>query len=140
MQYFMGIDIGGTTIKGIILEEDLKEVISLEVATKAPEGQQIVCSQMEELIDAMLQQSNLSSQDITAMGMGIPGVIDKYKRVLKHSGNLHLEGVEFVAALENKYHIPITIENDANVAALGEFTMGAGKGTENMIILQYLLA
>lgn len=135
MSNFMGVDIGGTSIKGIIVDEKFKELSSYEVPTCVNEGPEVICAQMKKLIDELLNLAKITSSDLLALGMGIPGVMDKEKKVLKHSGNLHLEGIPFLRQLEEKYNVKIFSENDANVAALGEFTLGAGKGAKNMIYI-----
>ena len=71
----------------------------------------------------------LSRLDIVGIGLGVAGLIDRKRGRVFISPNLHaIEGIDLVREIRNRFNVPVMIENDANVAALGEKTAGAGSG------------
>jgi len=135
MQNYMGIDIGGTNIKGIIMTADHKVLSRACVPSCSTAGSKKVCEQIFLLIDDLLLHAKLSTQAINQIGIGIPGHWNKEKRVLSHCANLPLENIPFIEKIEQKYGITVITTNDANAATLGEYILGAGQGTANMLFV-----
>jgi len=135
MENYIGIDIGGTGIKGLILTAEHKTLAKACIPSCSRAGSEKVCEQIFTLIDSLLLRANLSPKAISRIGMGIPGHWDKEKRVLSHCSNLPLTNIPFVEKIEKKYNIEVITTNDANAATLGEYILGAGQGTTNMLFV-----
>lgn len=135
MPYYMGIDIGGTNIKGVILNHEHTLVAKSCLPSCALEGSEKVCKQIFSIIDQLLTQAKLTSAEIVQIGLGLPGHWNKSKKILSHCSNLPLENVPFVEALEQHYNIPIVVANDASAATWGEYVLGAGQGSTNMLFI-----
>lgn len=133
--YFVGIDLGGTNIKGGIYG-DGKIVTKDEIST-GDVGADNVISNIAYIIRKMLISVNLSFEDVKAIGAGIPGMIDTKNGIVIYNNNLGWLNVEFVKKLQEKLRaeIPVYISNDANVAALGEACFGAAKDFEDSILV-----
>lgn len=132
-KFFIGIDLGGTKIKGIICGADGSILSEYTVATNAQEGEEAVFSRIISTIDEVIKKWNGSIEDIKAIGIGSPGPLNAKKGMITHPVNLPFNNFNIVKPIFEKYKIPTYLDNDANVAAIGEYMFGAGKGTENMV-------
>ena len=125
----VGIDVGGTKILGGVVDPDGVIVEELRVESPAADGGQI-----EKAIDHLVSELR-SRHDITAVGVGIAGYVDKARAVVMFAANLALLNVNLKAELEDRVGIPVVIENDANAAAWGEFTFGAGHDVDDLLLV-----
>ncbi len=133
---YIGIDLGGTNIKGGITDGD-RVLIKDEIKTEKEQGAEKVIDNIAEIIRIMLEKSGLSLSDISAIGAGLPGMIDSAGGTVLYSNNLRWVKVDFVRGLQSrlKSHVPVFISNDANVAALGEAAFGAGKEYSDSVLV-----
>lgn len=127
----LGIDIGGTSIKGGLVNEkgELGKTFSVPIDKKLSQ---------EEQIDKMIEEINkvYLSNEFKGIGLGIPGTIDTKEGVVRYSNNLVWNELPIVEILNKSFPgKEIAINNDANVAALGELKFGAGKKEENIILI-----
>ena len=123
----IGIDLGATNIRGAeVNNEDISDIISRRIKTKGTTEE--VLKDVYSLIDALIDQ------DIKAIGIGVPSVVDVKKGIVYDV--IHIPSwkeVHLKELLENRYHIPVFVNNDANCFALGEHYFGKGKGVADMI-------
>ena len=130
MKKFIGIDFGGTFIKGGLVDET-GEILALDsVPTLAEEGVFAVIERIKKLIDKLSEGYN-----VQGIGLGIPGLIDCEKGEVVVSGNIGWERVKIVGELKKQYSCPIKITNDANAAALGESRFGSGKRYSSSVFI-----
>jgi glucokinase len=132
---YFGIDIGGTFIKGAIVDEKGNIVLSDKVATQSEKGTDFAIENIASLCSSLLSAAKLSLSDICAMGMGVPGMIDSEKGVVVSSNNLNWFNFPIANKLEAKLGITVKIANDANAAALGELLFSFGGTYKNVIML-----
>lgn len=135
MSYYLGIDVGGTNIKGMLADERLQPLARRQLPSLGEDGAEAVERQLRLLVQELLQHGGIAANELTGIGMGLPGDWDSELRLLRHCGNLPLAGVPFVQNLERLLGRAITIENDANAAALAEYHLGAGRGSSNMVFV-----
>lgn len=131
--YVIGIDLGGTKISGALADLDGNVVSQKTISTNASEGEAAVMDRILSVIDNVLSESGKETSEIKAIGLGIPGPIDPIKGVIIQTPNLPFKNFDLMSPIKSKYGIPAYLDNDANVAAIGEFVFGAGKGTKNMV-------
>lgn len=82
--------------------------------------------------------ANLGSGSLKAIGISCGGPLDSVKGVVQSPPNLPLwDNIPIVKLFEDRFHIPVYLQNDANACALAEWKFGAGKGTQNMIFLTF---
>ncbi len=132
MKYYIGIDFGGTFLKGGVVSEKGEIVLFKRVSTEKEKGVDGVYNNLKMLIDSLISAFN---SEISGIGMGIPGLIDSKNGIVVVSGNIKWENVNIVEKLKAYYNVPIKIANDANVAALGEANFGAGKKYSSSVFL-----
>ena len=135
MKYYIGVDIGGTNIKAGVVDENAQLVSKISLKTNAADGYKSV---LAVIIDAVEQAVQLSGEDIDrikTIGVGCPGTMDNENGTVLYSNNLHWENVPLAKDLEEHFGKRIILENDANVAAYGEYLAGAAKGAKNAVVL-----
>lgn len=124
---YLGIDIGGTNIKGAVGDCRGTLLARSEVQTKAELGPEGVLDRVEELALGILEQAHLDLDDVAALGLGVPGLIDFQRGMVIHAPNLRWEQLRVRELLESRLGRRVYIDNDANLAALGEKWLGAGR-------------
>jgi glucokinase len=124
-KYAIGIDLGGTNLRAALVSDEG------EIVRKVRK------SSSEEVFGALLESiEEVRSSEIVGIGLGVAGVIDRKNGRVFSSPNLRsVEGIDLVHGIHRKFQVPVFIENDANVAALGEKVSGAGKNFENFVLL-----
>jgi len=128
-KYIIGLDIGGTAIKGALFSESGEIAFRNEIATPHDSGQAFF---IDTLCDFAAALSD--GHTVDAVGLGIAGILDPACTTLLESPNMPaLRGMPLKAQLEQRLHCPVIIENDANAAALGELRAGAGRGLSNFL-------
>ncbi len=131
--YYVGIDIGGTTVKGMIADEKGNVICENYVDTvKGGEG---LTENVVNLVDILLKQSGLKKADIAGIGMGSPGLINSEEGKIVFAGNLQIHDYPLADKVKEKTGIPVKITNDANAAALGEAKFGAAKEYSDSIFI-----
>ena len=134
-EYFIGIDLGGTKIAGVIT--DLKGNIIKEniIKTMAEYGDKAIVLRIINLIEDLIISSGKTLEDIRAVGIGSPGPLDPKRGIIITTPNLPFENFDIITPIKEKFNVPVFLDNDANVAAIGEYTLGAGKNTKNMVYI-----
>lgn len=134
-KYYIGIDLGGTFIKGGIVDDAGNILVSDKVPTESEFGAGRVAANIAKLCKMLLTTANLSTSDVEGIGMGVPGMIDSKNGVVIYSNNLGWEDFAIVDETQKLTGLPVKIANDANVAALGETKFGCGKAYSNTILI-----
>lgn len=133
MRKVIGIDLGGTSIYGGLINEKGEILKRSSRDTGSQEGRQVVLGRIEEVIKELID-----GEMVEGIGLGSPGFIDvEQGRVLSIGGNIkEWAWVKIREELSKQFgKIPIFIENDANVAAICEEWLGAVKGFDSFIML-----
>jgi glucokinase len=117
----IGVDIGGTNIRAGLVKNG-KIFSKIKLRTDAKKGKKAL---VENIIKAI---KSFDLNDISAVGLGVPGLVDIEKGVVRHSPNLPLKNINIVRDIKSKIKKKIYIENDANCFAIAEALYGAGKG------------
>ncbi|HFZ4711414.1 TPA: ROK family glucokinase [Streptococcus agalactiae] len=132
----LGIDLGGTTIKfGILtLEGEVQEKWAIETNT-LENGRHIV-SDIVESLKHRLSLYGLTKDDFLGIGMGSPGAVDRTSKTVTGAFNLNWADTQEVGSvIEKEVGILFFIDNDANVAALGERWVGAGANNPDVVFV-----
>ncbi|HOP94593.1 MAG TPA: ROK family protein [Dictyoglomaceae bacterium] len=136
MRKAIGVDLGGTKIN-VLLVNEKGEVISRDKQpTESERGKDYVINKIKSMIYKVLNEINLASKDIEGICVGFPGVMDRDKKATLYAPNLGEEWKKEVylgSILEKEFKIPAFLENDVNLVAWAEWLVGAGRGTKTMI-------
>ncbi len=132
-KYILGIDVGGTFIKGGVVDDLGNIIVSDKIPTASDEYG--IVNGIAGLCRALCQSAGLSLCDCVGIGMGVPGTVDTEAGVVRYSNNLGWENVAISQKLTALTGLPVKIANDANVAALGEALFGCGKEYKTTVML-----
>jgi predicted NBD/HSP70 family sugar kinase len=121
----IGIDLGGTKIELIALDDSSREVLRQRVPT--PQGD--YAATIQAVSDLVLEFESLSKEPST-VGIGIPGALSRGTGLVKNANSTCLIGHDLKGDLEEALGREVRIENDANCFALSEAVDGAGKGAK----------
>lgn len=132
-KYVVGVDLGGTKIYTALVDLEGNIIKEKTVETLAHEGEQAV---MGRIIDTINYVIDGTDKDLVkSIGIGSPGPLDVKNGIIIENSNLPFKNFAIVKTIKETYDLPTYLDNDANVATLGEFMFGAGKGTENMVFI-----
>ena len=124
MTFRLGIDLGGTKIEGILIDEQFQVIKRERVPTKREEGYEAILSRIVKLAKSIIEDvPGLESP----IGICTPGTIESETGLLKNSNTVCLIGKPIQKDMERELGIPVVMENDANCFALAEATIGAAK-------------
>lgn len=132
----IGIDLGGTNIKGGICDRGGRLTHKDALRTEADRGFEHVLGRMGELVDRLLRQSGKSREEIAGVGVGAPGPMSHSKGLIYGAPNLPgFVNQPLRDLLAERIAMRVVLENDANAAAFGEYAAGAGRDVRNMVML-----
>lgn len=132
-KFYVGIDLGGTTVKIGLCDEKGKLLSVYEGPTEAEKRAEGVLQNIELYVREFVSREQCDWEQIAGIGAGIPGFMDIPNGFVKASPNLGWKDVPVKQILEARMGKLIKIDNDANVAALGEVWSGAGAGISNVV-------
>ena len=135
MNYYIGIDVGGTFVKAGIVDENGNIVADGKIASECDKGGNKLAENAATLVMRLLEKSGISKEQIVGAGMGFPGFIDSKNGIVVYSNNVRLSDFPVVEIMQAKLGLKVKVANDANVAALGEKMFGAGKEYNDMVMI-----
>ena len=128
-----GIDLGGTNMTVGIVDRKGRIHGRARKKTKAFEGRDSVLERIESAVAAACEDAKVRPADLAGVGIGAPGPVDFGRGVVLASGNLGWKNVALGELLRKRLGVPVYVDNDANVAAWGEATVGAGQGCGSLL-------
>ncbi|MDI6736438.1 MAG: ROK family protein [bacterium] len=133
--YIIAVDIGGTNLRVALVDTSGKIIERWETPTRVSEGEKIVIRQMIEIIRDMLEKGKVDVGQIMGIGIGCPGPLDTKTGVIIDTPNLGWKNVALKDTIEQEFHLPVCVDNDGNLAALGESWLGAGREVNHLVCL-----
>lgn len=133
-KYSIGIDLGGTKILAGVVDKTTGEVLfEVKNKTKKEKGNQKIIAKVIETIEELLKDSKLNKDEISSIGIGLAGQVERNEGILVNGVNLECKDLKVKETLEEKFSIPVYTGNDVEVATLGELNFGAGKGHKDIV-------
>lgn len=130
----IGIDLGGTYIKGAALDPTGKILSEGKIETEVIQGQKRVLTNVTRLIHDLWKMSRVKS--LCGVGLGVPGALDFKKGQIIESPNFPgWNDFPIQSAVQKAVDVPVIIENDANAAAMGERWVGAAQNLDNFLLI-----
>lgn len=133
--YRLGIDLGGTNIVAGVVNKEYKIISKASCKTQVPRPESEICDSMAEVALKAIDKAKLTLDDISSIGIGVPGAVNPKTGVIEYSANLFFHNWEVVKMMQERIDKKIIIENDANAAALGEYLAGSAKGAKNAVAI-----
>lgn len=134
-QYVIGVDLGGTKIYTALAGEDGRILAEMKVPTEAGKGLEHVVGLIVDSVRQSQKDAQVLPGKVRAVALGAPGPLDSTRGIIHFAPNLDWHDVPIRKILQERLRFPVFIENDANLAALGEHAFGAGRGEENMVYI-----
>ena len=133
-KYSIGIDLGGTKILIALVDRNTGEVLNhIKKKTKKDKGPKNIIKKMLEGIEELIEESGKAIDDISSIGVGAAGQIDRQNGVLISAANLDCYDLNIKEILSKKFNVPVYVGNDVEIAAIGEQKFGAGKGCNDFV-------
>lgn len=133
-KYALGIDLGGTKILTGLVNTTTGEVICfVKKKTKKNKGIEYILEKITTSIVEIFEAMPIEINQISSIGLGVPGQLDVEKGVVLSAPNLECTNINLKEIIEQKYSIPTFIGNDVDVATIGEATFGAGKSFSDFV-------
>ena len=133
----IGVDLGGTKMHGMVA--DLAGNVQHSLYRTHKENQanssEEYLEELYQFIDHLLAAPRPSGQQIRGIGVGAPGITRIPEGIITWAPSLGWRNLPLQTMLSERYGLPATVENDVNLAALGEQGFGAGKGSSNMVVI-----
>lgn len=132
-KYCIGIDIGGTKIRGCVADTASRVLLTVERKTEAALGFRRIADNIVAVLDELTGAGYI----ISAIGVGTAGTVDTAAgKVIYATENLPgYTGFEIGKFLSGRYGVPVAVENDANAALIGEMAYGAAEGLKSAVML-----
>lgn len=134
MNYCVGIDIGGTTVKCGLFQEDGMLLDKWEVKTRTENNGERILPDVAEAVLAKLAEKKIAKEEVLGAGVGVPGPVNDEGEI-PYAVNLQWGYKHIAKELRELLDLPVRVGNDANVAALGEMWKGGGAGTKNLVMV-----
>lgn len=131
----IGIDIGGTSIKFGIVNDNYGIIASSSCRTNAGRAHKDLLDDIAWHVNKLLRDTGMSTADIDFVGIGSPGTCNTKAGIVEYACNLNFENVPLQKEMEDRLKRPVLIDNDANTAAYGETLAGAARGCDSFILL-----
>lgn len=126
MKNIIGIDVGGTKIEGVIINENGKILNKLRIPTEAQEGKEVVIKNIVKIA------KQLWIEPVCGVGVGVPGPVREDGFVSYLANIKDFKNVDLTKILQKELKTDVKVENDSNLFALAEHTFGIGKKYPNM--------
>ncbi|MEP6465419.1 MAG: ROK family protein [Parafilimonas sp.] len=134
--FFIGIDLGGTRIKLGLVQDDVL-IDKKMIRAQSSKGLAATLPVVKEQIDSLLQTNNVDAKDFKGIGFGFPGLVDpKVNRILstnaKYDDALNIYIDDWI---KENWNVDFFMDNDARLAAVGEWKFGAAKDTNDLVVM-----
>ncbi len=135
MAYYIGVDIGGMSIKAGIVDESGRILVKDSIVPRVEEGQSAITEDMYHLCEKVCAKANMKLDDVTGIGFGSPGTVDTAKGVITFAANLGFYRYNLIKEFGRLWYCKLAVGNDANCAALGETRFGSGQNKKNTLFV-----
>lgn len=134
-KYAFGVDVGGTTVKLGLFNDEGQVLDKWEIPTVKDNGGEKVLPDIAASIKNKMQEKNITAADLVGVGIGAPGAVNAEGFMVNGAVNIGWGSFDLAETLKKELDLPVTVKagNDANVAALGEMWQGGGKGYSNLV-------
>ena len=138
MAYYIGVDVGGSNIACAVVNEECEIISRSKAKTHGKTGS----IDYTEVLDIIIRTVNLACEaagikpsDASSIGIGCPGICNSDMGIVEYTNNLGFRNVPLKTDVEDKFKIPVYLDNDANAAAFGEYIAGAAMGSKNAVVI-----
>ncbi|WP_255695113.1 ROK family transcriptional regulator [Virgibacillus salidurans] len=132
--YLVGVDIGGTSIEMAVMNLAGEIINKTAFETQLYVGSQLIAV-IADNVTNLIQNSNLENDQIFGVGIGVPGITNVNDGIVMDAPSIGWKNIPLQSHLEELLPFPVYLDNDVNVAALGELWKGVGKTNYNFLMI-----
>ena len=134
-KYLITVDLGGTKILSALINDKNEIIDRFKEPTKITGKIEPIINGLAHTVKQLLTKNSLSEKDIKAVCLGVPGTVSPVTGIIGSAPNLGIVDFNIKEALQNKFNIPILIENDVNLAGLGIKQAELSEDIKNMLVV-----
>ena len=131
-RFYIGVDLGGTNIASAVVSD--AGALSGKSSIPTPRGCNEIADAIARCCRMSMRAAGISCGDVVSVGVGVPGTVDGHGNVL-FACNIDMRSFPLAEALSSRLGLPVTLDNDANCAAAGEYLAGCGRGCSSLLCL-----
>ena len=131
---YVGIDLGGTNIAAGLVDDTGQIIAKDSTPTLLPRDYKEIVKDMAGLTESLIKKTGLTVDDIKGIGIGCPGSIDSKNGEVAFSNNLKMHHVHMIDEMKKYFNLPMSILNDADAAAYGEYAVN-GDGVNSFVFI-----
>ena len=133
--FFVGLDLGGTDVKVGVVDDLGRPLSWLTIPTEPAKGPEAAAERIGQAAIEVIQKAGLQPSDVARVGLGSAGILDTAAGILVKPVNLKgWENFPLRERVSSHCGLPVTLANDANAAAYGEFWVGSGRDFRSMVL------
>ena len=133
MDYYVGIDLGGTNTKIGVVDKEGNKIFTTTIKTESIDGYEISLNRIADILKENLKEYEIPLDKVGGVGIGVPGPVVQ-TRIVKFFANFPWpENLNLAEEFEKRIGLKVKADNDVNVITLGEMWKGAGKGHSNVL-------
>lgn len=133
--YYIGIDVGGTNLAAGLVDEHGQLIYKVSRSVNAQMGDIDLCRELVSLSRQVVTDSKKSLDDVAAVGVGLPGLVDNERGIVVNTPNMPFRNTPLRSVFLSKWNIPVYLGNDANCAAVAEYKAGTARGCDPMVMV-----
>ncbi|WP_086823143.1 ROK family protein [Streptomyces sp. NRRL B-24572] len=133
--HVLALDVGGTGIKGALLDPDDRATATLSCPTPRGQGPQAVLRAITDTANALLRRAGKEGLDVAHAGVVVPGIVDDGRGHVIYSANLGFRDEPLSVRLTDGLGLPVTVGHDVRAAALAESSLGAAAGRRHTLFM-----
>lgn len=134
-KYIVGVDVGGTNCRAAVVDIEGRRKGEGRNETRAEVSPEAVVKQVCQTIDDAIAAAGVDKNSIAGVGIGMPGRITPEGVILWSPNFVNIEGKPVGQMIHDRIGLPIWMQNDVNVASLGEFQFGVGRDVSSLVML-----
>jgi len=132
---YIGCDVGGTNIRSAVIDESGRILGEAKMRALMEKGAKVVLGQIVDSFREAISRAKAKKEDIRAVGIAMAGQHDSKAGICIFSPNFGWENVPVIPSLQEEFPVPMFLGNDVNLATLGEWKYGAGKGYKWVVMI-----
>lgn len=133
MNYYVGIDLGGTNTKIGVVDKEGNKIFTTTIKTESIDGYEISLNRISEILKENLKEYGIKIEQVGGVGVGVPGPVVHCETVKFFANFPWPENLNLAEEFEKRLGLKVKVDNDVNIITLGEMWKGAGKGHSDVL-------
>lgn len=134
-KYIVSIDFGGTKVLSALTDESNQIISKIKIATDVSKGVDILLNSIANSVLNLMTQTAISKDEIKAIVIGVPGAVNPFTGIVGNAPNLGLTNINIKEEIEKRINIPVLIENDVNLGAIGILGKELKEDAKNVLVV-----